>query len=113
MDWKEMEHMTVVRLREEALKYPDKIQGVRGKTKEQLMEELARILGIEKPHLHLSDKVAHTKGNLKKKIRALKHERDHYLEEHDHKALHQVRRQIHDLKHKIRKIEQADVKKQA
>jgi hypothetical protein len=47
MDWKELEKMTVLKLREEALKFPQ-IQGVHGKNKEQLMDEIATALGIEK-----------------------------------------------------------------
>jgi hypothetical protein len=35
----------------------------------------------------------------------LQSERDKLLEAHDHKKLHEVRRQIHELKHTIRKIE--------
>ena len=48
MDWKDLEKMTVLKLREEALKYPQ-IKGVHGKHKEQLMEEIANALQIEKP----------------------------------------------------------------
>ncbi len=51
MDWKELEKMTIVKLREEALKHPDQIKGVRGKSKPQLMDELATVPGIEKPHV--------------------------------------------------------------
>ena len=40
MDWKDLERMTVLKLREEALKYPQ-IEGVHGKHKEQLMDEIA------------------------------------------------------------------------
>ena len=40
MDWKEMDKLTVVKLREEALKHPE-IKGVHGKSKAQLMDELA------------------------------------------------------------------------
>ena len=49
MDWKDLEKMTVLKLREEALKFPQ-IEGVHGKNKEQLMLEIAKALGIEKPH---------------------------------------------------------------
>ena len=104
MDWKEMEKLTVVKLREEALKHPE-IKGVHGKSKPQLMNELAGMLGIEKPHVHFTDKVVHTKGDLKHKIRALKEQRDKLAAAKDRKALHGVRREIHGLKRQIRKIE--------
>ena len=104
MDWKEMEQRTVIKLREEALKHPE-IKGVHGKSKPQLMNELAGGLGIEKPHVHFTDKVVHTKEDLKHKIRALKDQREKLIEAKDRKALHGVRREIHNLKRKIRQIE--------
>ena len=104
MDWKDLEKLTVLKLREEALKYPQ-IEGVHGKHKEQLMDEIAKALGIEKPHAHFTETVVHTKSDLKVKIHALKIEREKLLEEHDHKKLHEVRRELHELKHTIRKIE--------
>lgn len=104
MDWKDLEKMTVLKLREEALKFP-LIEGVHGKHKEQLMDEIAHALGIEKPHSHFTENVVHTKSDLKLKIHELKAERDKLLQAHDHKKLHEVRRQMHELKHTIRKIE--------
>jgi hypothetical protein len=104
MEWKDLEKMTVVKLRDEALKFPQ-IEGVHGKNKERLMDEIATILGIEKPHVHFSDKVVHTKSDLKHKIHDLKLEREKLMAAHDHSHLHEVRRQIHELKHTIRKIE--------
>jgi len=104
MEWKDLEKMTVLKLREEALKFPE-IEGVHGKHKEQLMDELARILSIEKPHAHFAAQVVHTKSDLKHKIHELKAEREKLLAAHDRQKLHEVRRQIHELKHTIRKIE--------
>jgi hypothetical protein len=104
MEWKDLDKMTVVKLREEALKYPQ-IEGVHGKNKDRLMDELATILGVEKPHTHFSDKVVHTKSDLKHKIHDLKLEREKLVAAHDHEHLHDLRRQIHELKHTIRKIE--------
>jgi uncharacterized membrane protein YjjP (DUF1212 family) len=104
MEWKDLEKMTVLKLREEALKYPH-IEGVHGKNKEQLMDEIAKALGMEKPHLHFTETIVHTKSGLKGKIRELKVEREKLLETHDHRKLHDVRRELHELKHTIRKIE--------
>jgi hypothetical protein len=53
MEWKDLEKMTVLKLREEALKYPQ-IQGVHGKHKEQLIEEIAKALGLELNPVELS-----------------------------------------------------------
>jgi len=104
MEWKDLEKMTVLKLREEALKFPE-IEGVHGKNKEQLMNELAKSLGIEKPQVHFAEKIVHTKSDLKHKIKELKTERDKVLHAHDPEKLHDVRRQVHKLKHEIRKIE--------
>ena len=48
MEWKDLEKMTVLKLREEALKFPE-IKGVHAKNKEQLLDEIAKALRIEKP----------------------------------------------------------------
>ena len=104
MEWKDLEKMTVLKLREEALKYPH-IEGVHGKNKEQLMDEIAKALSIEKPHVQFGETVVHTKSDLKHQIHELKVEREKFLQTHDHKRLHDVRRQLHELKHTIRQIE--------
>src|SRR5437899_6889009 len=84
MDWKDLEKMTVLKLREEALKYPQ-IEAVHGKNKEQLMDEIAKSLGIDKPHAHFTEKLVHTKSDLKHKIHELKMEREKAVEAHDPK----------------------------
>ena len=104
MDWKDLEKMTVLKLREEALKYPE-IEGVHGKNKEQLMDEIAKMLGIQKPHTNFTDNVVHTKSDLKHRIHDLKIEREKLVAAHDHKKLHEIRREMHELKHTIRKLE--------
>ncbi len=104
MEWKDLEKMTIVKLREEALKHTE-IHEVRAKSKSQIMDELAKILGIEKPHVQFAMKVVHTKEDLKHKIKELKAQRDHLIAAKDHKQLHGTRRQIHKLKRQIKKIE--------
>jgi hypothetical protein len=104
MDWKDLEKLTVLKLREEALKYPQ-IEGVHGKNKEQLMDEIAKVLGIEKPHTHFTETIVHTKADLKQRIHELKLQRDKLLAMHDHQKLHDVRREMHELKHTIRRLE--------
>ena len=104
MEWKDMEKLTVLKLREEALKFPQ-IESVHGKSKEQLMNELAGILGIERPHAHLSETIVHDKSELRHRIDHLKTERDRLMETHDHKRLHEVRREMHHLKHAMRAME--------
>ena len=104
MDWKDLEKLTVLKLREEALKYPQ-IEAVHGKNKEQLMDEIAKVLGIEKPHTHFTETIVHTKADLKQRIHELKLQRDKLLAMHDHQKLHDVRREMHELKHTIRRLE--------
>ena len=110
MEWKDLEKMTIVKLREEALNHQEQIKGVHGKSKAQLMDEIAVLLKIEKPHVHLAEEVVHTKGDLKQKIRELKKRSEKMIEAGDHKTLHAVRREIHQLKRRIRKIEQPSAK---
>ena len=108
MEWKELEKMTVVKLREEALKHPE-IKGVRGKNKQELIDELARVLGIEKPHFHAVATEFRAKPDIRKRIRELKVKRDGLLESHNRVEFRGVRREIHRLKHQLRKIQvQAD-----
>jgi len=109
MEWKELEKMTVTKLREEALKHPDQLKGVHARSKAQLMNELAAVLGIQKPQVSFAEKVVHTKDSLKQRIRELKAQRDRLIEEHNSGELKTVRRQIHHLKREIRKIERADL----
>jgi len=104
MEWKDLQKMTVLKLREEALKFPQ-IESVHAKNKEQLMEEIANLLGIERPHAAFTDQVVQTKNELKQKIHELQIERDKLVSQHDRKRLHDVRRAMHELKHTIRKIE--------
>ena len=70
MEWHDLEKMTVVKLREEA--HEKDIKGVHGKNKAELIEELAGVLGIERPHDESTAATDHTKGALKKEIRDLK-----------------------------------------
>jgi len=44
------------------------------------MEELANALGIEKPHVHFSEKIIHTKSDLKHRIHELKTERNKMID---------------------------------
>jgi hypothetical protein len=102
MEWHELEKTTVIKLREQA--HDQGIKGVSGKNKAVLIDELAAVLGIDKPHEAMTQTVVHDKGDLKKKIRELKTQRSNLIESKDHKGLKDVRRQIHGLKRQIKKI---------
>ena len=109
MKWHDLEKMTVVKLREEA--HEKGLKGVSGKNKAQLVEELAGVLGLEKPHEELTDRSVHSKSDLKHQIQELKAQRAKLIEAHDHKGLKAVRRKVHGLKRQIKRIHTAVQKK--
>ena len=100
MDWHELEKMKVTDLREMA---KDKLTltGVTGLHKAELVEAIAKEMGIDKPH-----KVAEGQGKtqIKQAIRALKVKRDAARDQHDKAALHEARHEIHKLRRKLRKM---------
>ena len=100
--YEELSKMTVVELR----KIADGIEheATKGHTvmhKEQLLPALCKALGID-THVH-QHIVGINKSAVKAEIRKLKVERASTTEKHDYKHLKEIRRQIHDLKRKIRK----------
>ena len=102
MEWHDLEQMTIVKLREVG---QDKgITSLSGKNKAEQIEELAGVLGIEKPHEELTDTTVQSKSDLKRQLRELKSQRNQLIEAHDHKGLKAVRRKAHGLKREIKKI---------
>ncbi len=104
MNLEELQRLTVVKLREEALKH-DGIAGVNGMNKEQLIQALAPIFNIdlEAEARALRERLAAT-GGLKKEIAKYKGERDHALEDHDLESVAQARKQIKKRKRALRKM---------
>ncbi|MGA1842321.1 MAG: transcription termination factor Rho [bacterium] len=102
----ELEKMTVVKLREEALKYPE-LTGVHGMKKAELIKALAELMGLpeeEIPKKKVKVKKGNTKGGLKKVIKSLKEKRSEALKAKDAKALKIVRKRIKSAKRKLRKL---------
>lgn len=102
----ELEKMTVVKLREEALKYPE-LTGVHGMKKIELVEELAKLMGLpeeETSKKKVKGKKRKTKGGLKKVIKSLKEKRSEALKANDAKDLKIVRKKIKSAKRKLRKL---------
>jgi protein-arginine kinase activator protein McsA len=100
--YEQLSRMTVVDLR----KIADGIdnEAVKGHLvmhKEQLLPALCKALGIE-AHAHHEARGIN-KSALKAEIRKLKSERLTTVQKKDYKHLREIRRQIHDLKRKIRK----------
>jgi len=77
------------------------VQGYTQMHKDHLLKAICKALGIDE-HVHHEVKGLE-KSQIKSKIRALKKDRDKALEAHDHKELSAVRRQIKNLKKKLRK----------
>jgi hypothetical protein len=102
----ELEKMTVVKLREEALKYPE-LTGVHGMKKAELINELARLMGLpeeEIPKKKVKVKKGKTKGSLKKDIRSLKEKRAEALKAKDARGLKIVRKKIKYAKRRLKKL---------
>ena len=107
MDYQALEHMTVVQLRDEAKKHD--IKGVAAMKKDELLVELAQKLGLEKPAATPKKKKKAAgeplgKSALKEKIVGLKEQRDKARADGDKKKKATLRRRIHTLKRRMRKI---------
>lgn len=98
MELKDLEKMTVVKLREEAHKFED-VKDALGMSKEQLIELLCKKHGI---HQHERLVVGIDKASLKKRIRALKAERGRALSAHDRLKLADIRMRMKRYKRMIK-----------
>ncbi len=105
MNLEDLQRLTVVKLREEALKH-DQIIGVNGMNKEQLIASLAPIFNIdlEAETRAIRERLAASKGGLKKEIAKFKGERNHALEDRDADSVAQARKEIKKRKRRLRKM---------
>jgi hypothetical protein len=105
MELQELQRLTVVKLREEALKH-DGISGVNGMNKDQLIEALAPVFGIdlEAEIRAIRERLTADKGTLKKEILSLKDQRNTALADHDTEALSQARKDIKKRKRGLRRM---------
>jgi hypothetical protein len=100
--FEELKKKTIDELREIAKGIEhEAVKGYTQMNKEHLLPALCRALGIE-AHAHHHAVAGFNKTETKARIRRLKTDREQAIEAHDHKRLKQVRREIHDLKRKIR-----------
>jgi len=101
--WEELHKTPVKKLREiaEGLGDQDELHGYSTMHKEELVPALCHVLGIE-DHAH-HEVVGVNKAAIKKRIRALKVERDEAIAAGDSVQLKRVRRKIHRLKRRIHK----------
>lgn len=101
-DYHELHGMTVAQLREiaEGLD-PDAVRGYSTMHKEPLVVAICEALGIEAHEHH--EVVGLDKGPIKAEIRALKARRDEAQARGDRDETKRIRRQIHRLKHELRR----------
>ena len=111
MNKKDLEKMTVPKLREEALKYHDKItSAVHGMKKSELVEALMEVLGIEEePEKVVEKKIkkkakTFSKESLKKEMMAFKKEKEDALKGKDKIKVKRLRKKIKILKRKIKRF---------
>ena len=101
MTYEELKAKTLAELRDLAQNMAhDAVRGYSQMNKERLLPALCEALGIESREHH--EAVGIDKAGIKMMIRELKRQRDEALEAADHRRLHDVRRQIHNLNHQIR-----------
>jgi hypothetical protein len=99
MEFKDLEKMTVTKLREEAAKFED-VKGTSGLKKDQLIDILCQKLEIHRPEKKI---VGLDKAALKARMRALKDKRKQAEADHDHKALKDIRARIKVYRRSIRR----------
>ena len=104
MEYHDLQKTRVADLREMMKEHCPGIQGVIGLKKEELVEQLAETLGIEKPHKHVAAGLG--KRAIKAEIRELKLKRQAALEAGDGAELAKYRHQIHRRKRKLRRMMQ-------
>ena len=98
MELKDLEKMTVVKLREEAHKFED-VKDALGMNKEQLIDLLCKKHGIHRPEKKV---VGIDKAALKARIRALKARRAKALADHDPGKLADIRMRIKRYRRQIK-----------
>jgi len=105
MELRDLQRMTVVKLREEGLKHAN-IAGVYAMNKGQLIEALAEVYGIdlEAAARAAREQFAADKTTLKREIRALKGQRNTALTAHDTVQVQQTRLDIKKRKRKLRRL---------
>ena len=107
MELRDLQKMTVTKLREEALKYQDRgLVGVHAMGKEELLTALAPIFGIDLQAVvrQARERFAENKTALKQQIRDLKTQRAVVLADHDASALKHIRDGIKKRKRMLRRL---------
>lgn len=99
MDWYALSKKKVDELRKMAKDVPG-VVAVSGTPKQELVETMAKHLGIERPRKVV---VGIDKASVKAEIRSLKKDRDKALSDKDSDALKKVRKELHKRKRVLRR----------
>ena len=99
MEFHDLQKSRVVDLREMMKEHLPEVKGITGLKKDELIEQLADKLGIEKPHKHVAAGLG--KRAIKAEIRELKLKRQAALEAKEYDELKKIRRQIHRSKRRL------------
>jgi hypothetical protein len=102
----DLKGMTLAQLRDVAktIESPS-VQGYTQMNKEHLLPNLCAALGIDtRHHTHHASGISagFDRSSAKARLRALKTARDQAITVHDSTQLHNIRREMHMLKHKLR-----------
>jgi hypothetical protein len=106
----ELKGMTLAQLRDVAktLESPS-VQGYTQMNKEHLLPNICAALGIDThhhhPHLTRGISAGFDRASAKARLRALKAARDEAITVHDSAQLHAIRREMHSLKHRLRRAQ--------
>ena len=110
MELRDLQRMTVVKLREEGLKHSS-IAGVYAMDKAQLIKALAEVysIDVEAATKAVREQFAADKSTLKQEIRAFKGQRDTALSAHDTPQVKQLRLHIKKRKRILRRLASSQV----
>ena len=100
----QLKGMTVAQMREIASGIEhEAIKGYTQLNKEHLLAALCKALNIDTHTRHKSKVKGSDKAAIKAEIKKMKAKRDAALEAHDHAQLKMARRQMHELRRKLRR----------
>ena len=111
MDAKTLSKMTVLKLREEAIKFDD-LTGVHGMNKAQLVKVLKEKYGIVEEH-HEPEDLEMKRHAVKAKIKKLKHEKENAREAKDAQKLLLLRKRLRQHRRLLKKIVKLEAKANA
>jgi len=102
MEFKDLEKMTIVQLREEAAKFED-LKDVSSMKKPQLIDVLCQKLEIERPHAEVAEVGGFDKPSIKGRLKELQAKRKQALADRNHETFSDLRMRIKKYKRMLKK----------